>query len=203
MHRQYQLVTGCLHQMSSLFVGSKTKTGTISLQKHDDYFCKNLNLQTHRLRLRLTAGAPVKLMVSVDSVTFQFTTCIHCFFTMCFSCPLSSDHLHVTSSKPRMCQKLKYSCGGLHQNNSWFSYKIMSLILFIKVYRYYIGFKFPPFLGHWRTFKEWSWFSPFLCPYCHCPDGRWTFAPVGGPDCSGAGYQQACTVHVHLSFDHY
>lgn len=182
MHRQYQLVTGCLHQMSSLFVcWIKNRNNKFAerwwLLLQESEFTNTQTQWTYCStpaisRLRLTAGAPVKLMVSVDSVTFQFTTCIHCFFTMCFSCPLSSDRLHVTSSKPRMCQKLKYSCGGLHQNNSWFSYKIMSLILFIKVYGYYIGFKFPPFLGHTRTFKEWSWSSPFLCPYCHCPVGR-------------------------------
>lgn len=185
MHRQYQLVTGCLHQMSSLFVcwiknrnNQSAERWWLLLQEFEF-----TNTQTQ-------VEADSRSTCKVDGVRWFSHISVHHLHSLFLYNVLlvSSDRLHVTSSKPRMCQKLKYSCGGLHQNNSWFSYKIMSLILFIKVYRYYIGFKFPPFLGHWRTFKEWSWFSPFLCPYCHCPVGRWTFAPVGGPDCSGAGY---------------
>lgn len=144
MHRQYQLVTGCLHQMSSLFVcWIKNKNRNNQSAERWWLLLQELeftNTQTQWTycsrpaisRLRLTAEAPVKLMVSVDSVTFQFTTCIHRVFTMHCLCPLSSNRLPVTSSKPRMCQKWKYSCVGLYQNNSRFSCKIMSLILFIK-----------------------------------------------------------------------
>ena len=43
----------------------------------------------------------------------------------------------------------------------------------------------------------------WLCAYGHCPFGRWTFAPVWGPEHSGAGFHQGflCTFSIHFSLD--
>ena len=61
-----------------------------------------------------------------------------------------------------------------------------------------IGFKSGLWLGHSRTFRDLSWSHScvvlVVCLGLSC--WRWTFAPVWGPECSGAGFHQGslCTL---------
>ena len=50
--------------------------------------------------------------------------------------------------------------------------------------------------GHSETCPEATPALSLLCAYGRCPIGRWTFAPVWGPELSGAGFNQGsiCTL---------
>ena len=44
--------------------------------------------------------------------------------------------------------------------------------------------------GHSETCPEATPALSWLCAYDRCSVGKWTFAPVWGPECSGAGFHQ-------------
>ena len=64
-----------------------------------------------------------------------------------------------------------------------------------------IGFKSGLWRCHSRTCPEATTALSWLCALGHCPVGRWTFAPVWGPERSGAGFNQGSLSTFHLSFD--